>query len=166
MDYSLFKIINDFADTYPITRVIAIVFAKYAIFVLPFGIFFLRKKWKPALAALFVSTAGAYLINACIGFLYFRSRPFVDHPVIQIIHKSAGDKSFPSDHTAIAFAIAMTFFFFDKRLGICALVLAMCIGIGRIGVGVHYPLDVFGGMIVGVCSAFAVHRLFFFNRNS
>ncbi len=165
MDYSLLKIINDFTASRSFVTPIAVVCSTYLIFTLPFGVFFLGKKWKRALLALFVSVGSAYGVNALIGFLYFRSRPFVDHPVMLLIHKSGADKSFPSDHTALAFAIAMTLFFFDKRLGLLALVGAMFVGIGRIAVGVHYPSDVFVGMLVGVCSACIIHRIFFYEKH-
>lgn len=164
VDYLLLKTINDFFATYSFTREVAVLFAKYAIFILPFLIFFLRKKWKLALIFLLVSAVSAYLISTVIGLFYFRLRPFVDHPVMMLIHKSAFDKSFPSDHTSVAFAIALTLFFFNKRIGSCALLIALCIGIGRIAVGVHYPSDILAGIIVGISSAYVVHRLFFFER--
>ena len=159
MDYSIFNIIHNGATAYPLLSIIAVFFATYAIFFLPLGIFLLGKKWKFAVPPIFTSACFAYVVNAIIGFFYFRSRPFVDHPVIQLIYKSAAQKSFPSDHTAIAFAIALTLFFFNKRIGYAALVCAVAIGIGRIGAGVHYPLDVLAGAIIGMCCAAIVHRM-------
>ena len=40
-----------------------------------------------------------------------------------------------------------------RKLGIPALVLAILIGLSRLYVGVHYPTDVLGGAIIGICSA-------------
>lgn len=164
MDYSLFTIIYRFTVSYPLVSGIAIFGAVYAIFLLPCGIFFLGKQWKRALWQSCFSVGAAVGVNALIGFMYVRARPFVDHPtIVQLIHKSA-DKSFPSDHTAIAFAIATALFFFDRRVGYAAFAIALFIGVGRIAVGVHYPSDVFMGMFVGLSVATVVHRLFIFYR--
>jgi len=163
MDYFLFKIINNFAASSLFTRSLAIFAATYAIFLLPAGVLFLGKQWKRALATSIVGAGITYGINALIGLLYFRARPFVDHPVIQLIHQDA-DKSFPSDHTAIAFAIATVLFFFNKRIGYCAWSIAFLIGAGRIAVGVHYPLDVIAGMFIGSVVGYCTYRFFVSRR--
>lgn len=165
MDYSLFKIINDFAVSYPLAGGIAILFSTYMIFALPAGAFFLGKKWRYGFIALFASAFIAYAVNAAIGYAYFRPRPFVDHPVVKLISKSSTDKSFPSDHTALAFAIAAALFYFDRRVGGCVLLLAAGIGIGRIAVGVHYPSDILAGMVAGIGSAYAAHKILIGNKH-
>jgi undecaprenyl-diphosphatase len=161
VDYFLFTIINGVAVSHSIVGGIAILCAVYLIFLLPCGVLFLdKKKWKPASMALFASASIAYGIYALIGLLSMRSRPFVAHDVIQLIYTN-GYQSFPSAHTAIAWAIAIALFFFHARIGYVACVLAFLIGLSRIAVGVHYPFDVFAGMVVGIGSAYVARRFFF-----
>ncbi|MFI9329936.1 phosphatase PAP2 family protein [Kitasatospora sp. NPDC052868] len=65
----------------------------------------------------------------------------------------AGDWSFPSNHTVIAFAAATALWFVDRRLGAVAYVAAVLMGASRVWVGVHYPHDVLVGAVVGVLVA-------------
>lgn len=64
------------------------------------------------------------------------------------------DSSFPSGHTASAFAAATGLLFALKKKGklwaIPAVILAVMIAASRIYVCVHYPSDVFAGIIVGI----------------
>lgn len=59
--------------------------------------------------------------------------------------------SFPSGHTTAAFAIAglVCLYRLDYRFKIAAIILATIVGFSRIANGVHWPLDVLGGMIGG-----------------
>jgi membrane-associated phospholipid phosphatase len=60
--------------------------------------------------------------------------------------------SFPSGHTLSAFAVAMLLVVGLQLRGWRLLgffVLAACVGLSRIAVGVHWPLDVVGGGVLG-----------------
>jgi undecaprenyl-diphosphatase len=63
--------------------------------------------------------------------------------------------SFPSGHTATAFALAFWVFLLTHRTryrwwGYGALVLAGLVGLSRIYRGVHYPSDVLTGALIGI----------------
>ena len=61
--------------------------------------------------------------------------------------------SFPSTHTASAFALAATIITHNKKLGILYLIMAALVGIARIFAHVHYPVDIIGGAIIGLFSS-------------
>jgi len=59
------------------------------------------------------------------------------------------DNAFPSTHTAAAFAMSITIFKHDKKVGILYLVMAALVGIARIMAQVHYPTDIIVGALIG-----------------
>ena len=58
--------------------------------------------------------------------------------------------SFPSGHTASAFAAAFALRLQNRRLGVPALVLAGFIGFTRMYLYVHFPTDILGGVALGL----------------
>ncbi|MGZ8741084.1 MAG: phosphatase PAP2 family protein [Gaiellaceae bacterium] len=63
------------------------------------------------------------------------------------------DASFPSGHAATSFAAATMLSFAFPRLAPFLYVLAAGVAFSRVYVGVHYPLDVLGGALLGVLIA-------------
>ena len=76
-------------------------------------------------------------------------------PLVHVPHSGA----FPSGHAATAFACATVLACWDRRLAVPAFVLAAAIAWSRVYVGVHWPLDVLGGAVLGVLVATALLRL-------
>ncbi len=104
--------------------------------------------------------SSVWVIQQLIGVVWFRKRPFMEDPGIpNLIHKSGISKSFPSDHAAIAFALATIVMLFMPRWGKIFYVMAFCVAIGRVAVGVHYPTDIVVGAILGSIIAAMVHSL-------
>jgi undecaprenyl-diphosphatase len=79
---------------------------------------------------------------------------------------TARDPSFPSGHTATSFAAATVLTSFAPRAAPLWFLLALAIGFSRIYVGVHYPLDIVGGAVLGVVVAIALRRLVGVRRRS
>jgi undecaprenyl-diphosphatase len=76
-------------------------------------------------------------------------RPHLPHPLIGVPHTN----SFPSGHTATSFACATVLSALVPRAAPAFVVLAAAIAYSRLYVGVHWPLDVAGGVVVGVATA-------------
>jgi len=71
------------------------------------------------------------------------------------------DGAFPSGHTVLAFALAVTVFLHDRKIGWWFLASALLIGIARVVANVHYPVDIIGGAFLGTIVAVVVEKLHF-----
>lgn len=166
LDYKLFHFINGLAKRWRWLDYGGIFCAVYLIWFMAIAalIFFWHlpaqiNRWR-YLFTLLASSASAYAVSAIIGFAYGRARPFVDlDGARQLITTSFFHKSFPSSHATLAFALAFTVLWFDRPLGIVMLILAILVSWGRVFVGVHYPLDVMTGAILGGVISYLAYRI-------
>lgn len=101
----------------------------------------------------------ALAINMLIAKIYFEPRPFVTQKV-RLLISHARDSSFPSDHAAGSSALTFAVLGYDDTAGIIMLVITAIVMLARVYVGVHYPLDVLTGLIIGYISSIIVNKLF------
>lgn len=74
----------------------------------------------------------------------------------ELVHKPSS-YSFPSGHTASAFAAAVALVCHNRKLGIPTVIFAALMGFSRIYVEVHYCTDVIAGAVSGaICALVAV----------
>lgn len=96
------------------------------------------------------------MASSAIKLLVMRSRPYkvLDHIPTPII--DSGGYSFPSGHTTEVFALTVAIFLLynNPLLRISALLWAVFIAYTRMALGVHFPLDILGGMILGSSLAY------------
>ena len=114
-----------------------------------------RKVGWGILVACFISMI---VVDYLLKGLASRPRPFyVDRTLFVDTEKIGVTRpamtSFPSGHTAAAFASSMLIFFSYKKAGILALMLACLIAFSRMYFYLHYPTDILGGIVVGVIIA-------------
>lgn len=85
-----------------------------------------------------------------------RLRPCWELKDINLLVPCGAGKSFPSNHSANNFgaAIVLTFFFRNKWYYFYAC--AFLVAISRVYIGVHYPLDILGGVGLGSVIGFGV----------
>jgi undecaprenyl-diphosphatase len=69
------------------------------------------------------------------------------------------DPAFPSGHAATVFALAVTIWFHDRKVGIIFIVLAALVAWARVAANVHYPVDVIVGAMIGMAVAIAVEKV-------
>ena len=90
--------------------------------------------------------------------VFNRKRPFKQLGG-EVIGGRPGDASFPSGHSANAFAGAATFSQIAPAGAVAWWTLALAIAYSRVYLGVHFPLDVAGGALIGLASAWLARRL-------
>ena len=138
---------------------IVIFFADYAIFLLfaLLPVLWVQKKREMVLHAV-ISALIAWLIGKFLKDFFAVPRPFVANGSTPLAGYFS-DGSFPSNHTAAAFAISVSIFLHRHTWGIPLIIFSLTIGLSRILGGVHYPLDILGGIAVGGLVAWLAHRL-------
>jgi undecaprenyl-diphosphatase len=95
-------------------------------------------------------------VNQLVGALWFEARPFVALHGVTMLLAHPADNSFPSDHAAIAGALAVGTLWVARRWGIAAVLVAVLLGFARVYAGMHYPLDVIAGLAIGALVALVV----------
>lgn len=111
-----------------------------------------RRRKKYGILLLISLAVTAILGNLIIKNIIQRSRPFqVDTSVIPLIYPR--EYSFPSGHTSSSFAAATILFLYNSKIGGAAFFIAGLIAFSRMYFFVHFPTDIFGGIVLGVfCS--------------
>ena len=108
------------------------------------------KKTRKAGVAMGIAMACGYLIgNMGMKSLFARTRPY-DMVEVELLVKKLHDFSFPSGHTLVSFEAATALWFYHRKWGVAALVLATLIGLSRLYLFVHYPTDVLAGAVLGI----------------
>jgi undecaprenyl-diphosphatase len=116
--------------------------------------------WRPRLRGaawqvLLAVVLSQLLVDGWLKPWFARERPFVGMADARIVGYRSTSKSFPSGHASSSFAAA-TVFAFAVRRSWPFLLLATGIALSRIYNGVHFPLDVIAGALVGVAIGLVV----------
>lgn len=111
------------------------------------------------LAILICFIVGNITIKSLVG----RIRPYDVIEGLTVLVRKPLDSSFPSGHSSISTTAAVALFLSvpkSKRpLAACGIALAALTAFSRLYVGVHYPTDVLGGILLGILCAFVAKRI-------
>ena len=174
MNESIFLTINSWAGQNIWLDRFMIFSADWLGYVLILGVIFYylrdRQKYREMVFFAFGSAiVSRFVLVSIIRFFYYSPRPFL---VLQNVHQLLDhdmESSFPSGHAAFYFALAAGVYLYNKkvyppekylffrRVGYAYFALAGLIGFARIFVGVHWPLDIIAGAVLGIVTAWIIN---------
>jgi undecaprenyl-diphosphatase len=158
MNYNIFLYFYTLAQDSIFLRHIAVFISgpvSYIIFpalVLLLFLYKAKSQYMNLFSLFFVTTFFAWFFARLLKEVFKIPRPFVTHPQI-IPFTNPGGFSFPSEHASVYGALVVLLFFIDIRAGIIGSLVALFVLISRMVVGVHYPLDVLVGLLLGISIA-------------
>jgi undecaprenyl-diphosphatase len=116
---------------------------KYAVVVLAFGILLSDQ-----------------LNSSVAKFILARPRPCHVLQHVHLLVSCGSGYSFPSSHAVNNFCGAVILSFFFPQAAVWLYTFAGIVSFSRVYVGVHYPADVLGGAIIGICCGLIMIALF------
>jgi undecaprenyl-diphosphatase len=169
LNVAIFQSINGLAGKNIIFDYFGIFFAEYLQYFL--GLFLLlflalsKNKTKNALMALCTITAALlarFAVKGAILLVYLNPRPYADGIAVRQLVATPGEnfQSFPSGHALFFFAAAAAIYCYNKKLGLAFFAAAALISFARVFAGVHWPLDIIGGAILGTPTGWLTFMVF------
>lgn len=138
-------------------ELVMVAIARYLIVVIPasLAIAWLGDHRRDAFVV-FVATVVAIVIAEVLALGYSHPPPHLQG--VETILENEPGNAFPSDHAAaiVGFALA-TWYVSNVRLGLIAITIAVLIGIARVYTGLHFPIDIVGGLVAGALAIVMVH---------
>ncbi|MBU4274524.1 phosphatase PAP2 family protein [Patescibacteria group bacterium] len=167
LDYQLFQLINQLAFKWEWLDILGVFFAKYFVYLMIAALFLFllksRKNWKIIFIALSSALTARFVITGLIRLFKPRLRPFIDSNINLLIDK-VNQQSFPSGHASFTFGLAMVVYLYNKKVGVLFFAGAFLVSTSRIFVGVHWPLDILAGAVVGIFSGWLISKLLKFKK--
>jgi undecaprenyl-diphosphatase len=161
MDKKLFRALNQFTGHYRFLDIIMIMISKKLRYLFAFILlimWFRNNYHRRIVSFAVISAIITFFLTNVIKLFYFKPRPFLKNRVNLLAPvPSKKNSTFPSKHTTLAFAVAISVLFYKRTLGFILSILAFLSGFSRIWMGQHYPTDIIGSAIIGSTTATCVN---------
>jgi undecaprenyl-diphosphatase len=156
-DISIFYFLNNLAGENFFADWVFIFMAEYLAFFIIIAFvavwFFWKEQFRKKLVTLAFFFLFAGLAYGAVFFIFHplwpRPRPFDALPFVNQLVDESG-YSFPSKHALLSFFTATFVFLFKRSVGFWFIVAAILVTLGRVLAGVHFPIDVVVGAILGI----------------
>lgn len=167
MNEKLFYFFNNLVNKSEFFDQIVIFFADYFIFIVFLSIifyFFFKngRNFKDTIFVIFTGFSAWALSHFLKDFLR-TERPFIKLSDVHTLVEGTG-YAFPSGHTISLAAMSFFVLSFNRKLGYIFLICTLLVGISRIIAGVHFPIDIIGGFVLGASVSFVMNL--FYRRKS
>ncbi len=159
MNSWLFQKINDLAGQSVCLDSLGIFFAEYfgyLLAVLVFVVFW--KKYRIIFQSFLAGIVARFGFTELIRWLWPNPRPFVDNNV-NLLLSHTDSASLPSGHAAFFFGLSTVVYLYNKKAGLLFFAASFLISISRVFGGIHWPLDVLVGAVVGIFSGWLVIKI-------
>lgn len=100
-----------------------------------------------------VAVAAAWTLAEGTKYLFNRARPFIWDTEIAPLIKTPSSSSFPSGHSATAAAGALTLSILYPPFAPAFVVAGLLVVLSRVYLGVHFPIDVLAGVLIGTATS-------------
>ena len=135
------------------------------VIIIIYSVFFKKETLKKIAVLTLFTLLFSGLIAVLVKHLIHEPRPFAVLDNVRLLIMENDPLSFPSGHSASTFAVVSFLILNMKKLSrhykiidLCLIIFAVIIPFSRMYVGVHYPLDVLAGCLLGIISALIVNR--------
>ncbi len=174
MNETIFRFLNDFAGSRPWLDAVIVFSAEWLGWALVFGLIFYlfghihgkartikeifsgaKTKFKEVAIMIF-SAIFALLLSEIAKSVFGSPRPFEVLGNINLLFSHGGGDAFPSGHATFFSALALAIYPYHKKLAIFYFIGAILIGLGRIASGIHWPIDILAGYLLGGAIGFSV----------
>ncbi len=118
---------------------------------------------KAVLAIGVLSSIIALIADKILNQIIISPRPFVMENITPLFPHVASN-GFPSEHALFAMVITCTIFLYSKKIGALLFALTLGVGLARVLAKVHYPVDILGGLTVGLIAVFLGQYIFSFPK--
>lgn len=159
----LFRFFNNFAYQSPFWDNFFIFCARYLTPALALSVVFVfifsknRSRWRRLLFVYLVAFI-CWLAAAALKVVFATTRPFQQLGVNLLVKNPPAGFAFPSGHAAFAAGLSLALYAFDRSWGLFFLLAALLVGLSRVVVGLHWPLDILGGLVLAAL-VFGIIRL-------
>lgn len=166
IDRELFLFLNAAPDISGPMMVLAYIAAKYLILVVPFGLAFLwvagRNNEKKLALNILTGVVVAVSLALMIGLLFPVPRPFLE-PIGHALLAHRPSPSFPSNHGLVMFTCAWSLLLMAYRWqAALAAVSGLLVAWSRIYLGIHWPSDMLGALVLAYPAALASRSIHHF----
>ena len=164
MNQSLFLLFYGFAHRSVAFDELSVFVAVYLIWVVMAVIFFYlfkndsRKAAVRDIMVVFGAAAAGYAIAVIVKNIFQSMRPFDVLTSVRSLIDESG-YAFPSGHTTLLASFTGALWYGHRKAALWVGVATVLVGAARIIVGVHWPIDILGGLLIGLATGLVAQRI-------
>ncbi|OGY59232.1 MAG: hypothetical protein A3B23_02725 [Candidatus Colwellbacteria bacterium RIFCSPLOWO2_01_FULL_48_10] len=159
MNHALFEFLHGLAHQNAFLDWIFVFFAKYLLYIMVVGFIYILfaennwpRRWYYSVLATLALIISAGIVSPIVRYFYASPRPFVALLDVTALVAHVNNSSLPSGHMMFAAPLALAAYYLNNRVGRWFLVGAALMGVSRVIAGVHWPLDIITGLVLGAAS--------------